>query len=388
MGVQHDIKISYSTKHLGTTMKSIISLFLSLMVLLGSTANMAATDNVPTSTRQYQFQPSDTGLDLVLNEIDIPKLESTSVLVKMYAVSLNHRDLAMLDGQSRSVEQLTGIVPISDGAGEVIALGASVTEFKVGDRVMTTFFENWLEGNLTPEARATIRGSPADGVLSEFVVSPETGLIKIPDHLSYAEASTLPCAALTAWNGLFKFGALKQGEYVLLEGTGGVSIFGLQFAAAAGAWPIITSSSNEKLDRSKNLGAFGTVNYKEHINWDKKVRSISAGNGVHAVLEVIGEATIAMAFASLAPNGHIAIIGGLSGMRSTKFTLGMIQSNGFRATQFLVGSRADFEQMNDFIVDHQLHPVVDKVFSFKQANDAFAFMRSGKHFGKIVIGIN
>ncbi|MDG2088096.1 MAG: NAD(P)-dependent alcohol dehydrogenase [Arenicellaceae bacterium] len=369
-------------------MKNIISLFLSLVVLLGSTTNMAATDNAPTSTRQYQFQPSDTGLDLVLNEIDIPKLESTSVLVKMYAVSLNHRDLAMLDGQSRSIEQLTGIVPISDGAGEVIALGASVTEFKIGDRVMTTFFENWLEGNLTPEARATVRGGPADGVLSEFVVSPETGLIKIPDHLSYAEASTLPCAALTAWNGLFKFGALKQGEYALLEGTGGVSIFGLQFAAAAGAWPIITSSSNKKLDRSKDLGAFGTVNYKEHIDWDQQVRSISAGNGVHAVLEVIGETTIAMALASLAPNGHIAIIGGLSGMRSTEFTPEVIQSNGFRATQFLVGSRADFEKMNEFIVDHQLHPVVDKMFSFKQANDAFAFMRSGKHFGKIVIGIN
>jgi NADPH:quinone reductase-like Zn-dependent oxidoreductase len=370
-------------------MKSINILFLSLLSILGSTAIMAATDNIPASTQQYQFQPNDAGLNLTLTETTIPELETTSVLVKMHAVSLNHRDLSMLDGQSRSTtEQLTGVVPVSDGAGEVIAVGSSVTQFKIGDRVMTAFFENWLAGDLTPEARATVRGSPANGVLSEFVVSPDTGLIKIPDHLSYAEASTLPCAALTAWNGLFKYGALKQDEYALLEGTGGVSIFGLQFAAAIGSKPIITSSSDEKLSRAKDLGAFGTVNYKKHTEWEQQVRSISGGHGVDSVLEVIGEATIAKAFASLAPNGHIAIIGGLSGARSTEFTPEAIQSKGFRATQFLVGSLTDFENMNEFIVEHQLHPIVDREFNFEQANDAFAFMRSGNHFGKIVIRMN
>ena len=307
----------------------------------------------------------------------------------MHAVSLNHRDLSMLDGQSRSTaEQLAGIVPVSDGAGEVIAIGSSVTEFQVGDRVMTAFFENWLEGDLTPIARATVRGNPANGVLSKFLVSPETGLIKIPDHLSYTEASTLPCAALTAWNGLFKFTALKPDQYALLEGTGGVSIFGLQFAYAIGARPIITSSSDEKLMRAQGLGAFGTVNYRKHADWEQQVRTLSAGHGVNSVLEVIGEATIAKAFASLAPNGHIAIIGGLSGARSTEFTPEAIQNKGFRATQFLVGSLSDFEKMNEFIVEHQLHPIVDREFTFEQANEAFAFMRSGEHFGKIVIRID
>ncbi|MBT5030892.1 MAG: NAD(P)-dependent alcohol dehydrogenase [Proteobacteria bacterium] len=366
-------------------MKSIGIFLFSMAVLLGGVTNAVGQ----TMTRQYQFEPNETGLELVLHEVAVPALEPTSVLVKIHAVSLNRRDLTMLDREDPSdVEQLAGIVPISDGAGEVIAVGSQVTEFKAGDRVMTTFFENWVSGELTLEARATVRGNPVDGVLSEWVVSPENGLLKIPQHLSYAEASTLPCAALTAWNGLFKYGALEKDQYVLLEGTGGVSVFGLQFAEIAGAKPIITSSSDQKLERAKDLGAYGTVNYRQHPDWDQQVRAISNDEGVNAVLEVIGEATIAKAFTSLAPNGHIAIIGGLSGSRSSEYTPEMIQAQGYRATQFLVGSREDFEQMNAFIVDHQMHPVVDREFAFEQASEAFTYMRDSNHFGKIVIRMN
>ena len=366
-------------------MKTIGIFLFSIAVLLGGVTNAVGQ----TLTRQYQLEPNETGLALVLHEVAIPALEPTSVLVKMHAVSLNRRDLTMLDREDRSYgERVAGVVPVSDGAGEVIAVGSQVTQFKAGDRVMTTFFENWVDGELTPEARATVRGNPVDGVLSEWVVSPENGLLKIPEHLSYAEASTLPCAALTAWNGLFKYGALEQNQYALLEGTGGVSVFGLQFAAIAGAKPIITSSSDQKLERAKGLGAYGTVNYREHPDWEVPVRAISNNEGVDAVLEVIGETTIAKAFTSLAPNGHIAIIGGLSGARSSEYTPETIQAKGFRATQFLVGSRTDFEQMNAFIVDHQMHPVVDREFDFEQANEAFAYMRDSKHFGKIVIRMN
>ena len=363
-----------------------IGIFLLSISLLPS-ITIGATEQ--TLTRQYQFEPNETGLALMLHEVAVPALEPTFVLVKMHAVSLNRRDLTMLDREDRSyAEQLAGVVPVSDGAGEVMAVGSQVTEFKAGDRVMTTFFENWVDGELTPEARATVRGNPADGVLSELVISPENGLLKIPEHLSYAEASTLPCAALTAWNGLFKYGALEKNQYALFEGTGGVSVFGLQFAAIAGAKPIITSSSDQKLERAKGLGAYGTVNYRKHPDWEQRVRTISHDEGVDAVLEVIGEATIAKAFISLAPNGHIAIIGGLSGARSSQYTAEAIQAKGFRATQFLVGSRTDFEQMNAFIVDHQMHPVVDREFGFEQANEAFAYMRDSKHFGKIVIRMN
>ena len=366
-------------------MKPIGIFLFGIAVLLGSVTNAVGQ----TVTRQYQFEPNETASKLVLHEVAIPALEPTSVLVEMHAVSLNRRDLTMLDREDRSyTERLTGVVPVSDGAGEVIAVGSQVTEFKVGDRVMSTFFENWVDGELTRDGRATVRGNPVDGVLSELVVSPETGLLKIPEHLSYAEASTLPCAALTAWNGLFKYGALQKDQYALLEGTGGVSVFGLQFAAIAGAKPIITSSSNQKLARAKGLGAYGTVNYREHPDWEQQVRAISNDDGVDAVLEVIGEATIAKAFTSLAPNGHIAIIGGLSGARSSEYTSETIQAKGYRATQFLVGSRDDFEDMNAFIVNHQMHPVVDKEFDFEQANEAFTYMRDSNHFGKIVIRMN
>ena len=190
-------------------------------------------------------------------------------------------------------------MPLSDGAGEVIAVGASVTRFKVGDRVAGIFFEDWIDGAPTAASLATARGGNSGGMLSEVVVTDAEGLVSIPQHLSYEEAATLPCAGVTAWVGLFKRGGLVRGDFVLLEGTGGVSVFGLQLAAAAGAKPIITSSSDAKLARARELGAFGTVNYRSNPEWQREVRELTGGAGVDQVLEVGGQDTLPRALQAL-----------------------------------------------------------------------------------------
>jgi NADPH:quinone reductase-like Zn-dependent oxidoreductase len=223
-----------------------------------------------------------------------------------------------------------------------------------------------------------------DGMLSEFVAGDENGFVKIPDHLSYEEAATLPCAGVTAYRALFVEGRLKKGEFVLLEGTGGVSTFGLQFAAAAGARPIITSSSDEKLAEARALGAFGTVNYRSNENWQREVRALTEDHGVDHVLEVGGQDTIQKAIQALAYDAHIGLIGGLSGFAAS-IPVGTLMQLGTSVSGIYVGSRADFEAMNAFIAEHEIVPVVDRVFSFEEAPAAFEYMDSGSFLGKIVI---
>src|SRR5690606_26651105 len=203
--------------------------------------------------------------------------------VRVHAVSLNRRDIMMLNGQYGPEGAAAGGIPLSDGAGEVIAVGEGVTRFEVGDRVAGIFFERWIEGDRSADSIASARGGSPGGMLSEVIVSDADSLVSIPEHLSYEEAATLPCAAVTAWVGLFKHGGLERDEFVLLEGTGGVSIFGLQFAAAAGARPIITSSSDDKLADTVRLGAFGTVNYRDNPNWQREVRELTGDAGVKHV---------------------------------------------------------------------------------------------------------
>lgn len=340
---------------------------------------MAAAPEADAQTmRQYQLEPGTGGFELTLREVPQPKPGANEVLVRVHAVSLNRRDLSVL---GRDIER--GLVPTSDGAGEVIAIGPGVTEFAVGDRVAGTFFAEWAGGRRTSAAMATARGGGVDGMLAEMVVSPETGLVAIPDYLSYEEGATLPCAAVTAWRALFTDGGLQAGDTVLLEGTGGVSIFGLQLAAAAGADPIITSSSDAKLERAKALGAVGTVNYRTNPEWQKDVLALTGGTGVDHVLDVVGQETLFRAIEALAFDGHIAIIGGLSG-RADAVPLGPLP-RGASVTSIFVGSREDFEAMNEFLVQHQLRPVIDRVFPFDEAPEAYAYMESGAHLGKIVI---
>jgi NADPH:quinone reductase-like Zn-dependent oxidoreductase len=224
-------------------------------------------------------------------------------------------------------------------------------------------------------------------MLSEVVVAHEDSLVRIPDHLTWEEAATLPCAGVTAYRALFVDGQLKKNQFVLLEGTGGVSLFGLQFAAAAGARPIITSSSDEKLDRARKLGAAGTANYRTNENWQREVRMLSGNVGVSHVLEVGGRDTLPKALEALAFEGHVALIGGLSGFASD-VPVGRLMGLGASATGIYVGSRADFEAMNRFIAEHKLRPVVDRVFPFEEAAKAYDFMDNGSYFGKIVIRVS
>ena len=336
--------------------------------------------------RQYQFDVVDGEVALVMKEVDRPVPGPNEVLVRVRATSLNRRDLSILESQYGGGNPRTGLVPLSDGAGEVIGVGPGVTRFEVGDRVAGIFFARWMDGRPSALTNASARGGSIDGMLSEMIVSHEDGLVEIPEHLTFEEAATLPCAAVTAWNALFKHGGLSEDDFVLLEGTGGVSIFGLQFSVAAGARPVITSSSDAKLVRARELGAYGTVNYRTNAEWQDEVRNITGGAGVTQVLEVGGRETLPRAMRALGYGAHIAIIGGLSGFANA-MPIGSFVSRGTRVTGIYVGSREDFEAMNAFITEHRLHPIIDRVFTLEDAPAAYDYMASGSHLGKIVIAL-
>lgn len=346
-------------------------------------ASAAAAQNADT-IRQYQFEPASGSYRLVMRAVPMPVAGDYDVLVRVRATSLNHRDLNMLQRDAGSDASLGGTIPLSDGAGEVIAVGKSVSRFKAGDRVAGIFFEKWIDGAPSEEALLSDRGGNAGGMLSEVIVTNENALVSIPAHLSYEEAATLPCAAVTAWVGLFKRGRIEPGQYVLLEGTGGVSVFGLIFSTALGAKPIITSSSDEKLKRAKAMGAIGTANYRSNPDWHLAARELSGGHGVDQVLDVGGRDTLSKALEILAYGGHIALIGGLSGYGSVIPTDAIMWINATTSGVY-VGSRADFEAMNAFISEHELRPLIDRVFDFEEAPAAFELMASGDFMGKIVI---
>jgi NADPH:quinone reductase-like Zn-dependent oxidoreductase len=334
--------------------------------------------------RQFQFAPATNGYQIVMKEVPRPVAGDNEVLVRVRATSLNRRDLNILRNNRGGEFRYAGGVPLSDGAGEVIALGNGVTRFKVGDRVAGIFFEKWIDGAPSEESLLTDRGRKAGGMLSEVIVTHEDGLVSIPEHLSYEEAATLPCAALTAWVGLFKRGRIEPGQYVLLEGTGGVSTFGLIFSNALGAKPIITSSRDYKLERTVEMGAIGTVNYRSNSDWHLRVKEISGGHGVDQVLDVGGRDTLAKALEILAHGGHIALIGGLSGYGSELPTDAIMWINA-TASGVYVGSREDFDAMNAFISEHEIRPLIDRVFEFEEAPSAYEYMESGDFMGKIVI---
>lgn len=364
------------TQRLGTgiLVASIVPFLLFAGAAIGSEAD---------TIRQYQLEADGGELRLVMKEVNQPVPGENEVLVRVRATALNRRDLSILESQYGG-EDRNGLVPLSDGAGEVIALGPGVTRFQLGDRVAGTFFASWVDGRRSAATNASARGGAIDGMLSEMVVSHEDGLVSVPEHLTFEEAATLPCAAVTAWNALFTHGQLQPDDFVLLEGTGGVSIFGLQFSGAAGARPIITSSSDAKLERARELGAFGTVNYQTNPDWQEEVRSLTGNAGVSHVLEVGGRETLPRAVQTVGFGGHIALIGGLSGS-ARSLPIGSFIGLGASVTAIYVGSRADFEAMNDFISEYQLRPIIDRVFSFEEAHAAYEYMASESHLGKIVI---
>lgn len=314
-----------------------------------------------------------------------PKPQAAEVMVRMKAVSLNYRDLTATR-KERPGNLPAPFTPCSDGAGEVIALGEGVTAWKVGDRVMPTFFQNWINGGISRAAMQSALGGALPGVLSEFVVVKDTGLVRIPDHLSYEESATLPCAALTAWHALVTKGGVASGQTVLCLGTGGVSMFALQFAKLHGARVIITSSSDEKLARARELGADETINYKTTLDWEKRVFELTNKQGADQIIEVGGSGTLQKSLDAISFGGRISLIGVLSGFEGL-INPWPVVARSVTLQGIYVGSREMFEAMNTFLSEHQMKPVIDRTFAFSQAREAFQLMAAGGHFGKIVVRV-
>ncbi len=325
-----------------------------------------------------------TSIDqLVFDTVEVPEPGAGEVLVAIKAVSLNFRDLAVVTGRyPRNAAQ--PVIIASDASGEVLAVGGGVTAFRTGDRVVGSFFQKWITGPYAREYGASALGGGIDGVLTQFRVFDQAGLLRIPEHLSFAEAATLPCAGLTAWNALVPTMHVQAGDTVLLLGTGGVSIFGLQFAKLHGARVIITSSSDEKLARAKALGADETINYKTTPEWDKEVLRLTDGKGADIVVEVGGGETFARSMNSVRASGQIAVIGVLTGVSGT-IPIGLIGIQTLSVRGIFVGSVAMFEDMNRAIANNRLRPAIDQVFAFEHSLDALRYMQSAQHFGKIVI---
>ncbi|WP_333842458.1 zinc-dependent alcohol dehydrogenase family protein [Pelomicrobium sp.] len=335
--------------------------------------------------RQYQLHKQGEAYVPVITEQPKPVPGPGQVLVRVRACSLNYRDLIVARG--RFGDKTQGRVPLSDGAGEVEAVGGGVTRFKPGDRVAACFFQDWIDGPFEMRYHGSALGGEAPGMLAEYVALPEQGWIKFPEHLSFQEAACLPCAAVTAWQALVVRGALAAGETVLALGTGGVSIFALQFAVALGARVIVTSSSDAKLERARGLGAWEGVNYQRTPDWDKEVWRLTDKRGVDHVVEVGGPGTLEKSLASLAAGGHVALIGVLTGFGAPTGSLFPLVTKNARMNGIYVGSRAHFEAMNQFIAERRLRPVIDRVFPFEQAAEAYRYQQSGGHFGKIVVEI-
>ncbi len=322
-------------------------------------------------------------LDLVQRKMPVPAAKE--VLVKLQAVSLNYRDVMVVNGTYNPRMKLPA-VPFSDGAGEVVAVGASVTKWKVGDHVCSTVIAGWLDGEPTAATSKTAIGAGNfDGVLQEYRVFNEEFVVKVPEHLSFEEAATLPCAALTAWNALVVSGKIKSSDTVLTIGTGGVSVFAVQFAKRFGAKVIAISGSDEKLEKIKQLGADETINYRETPDWDKAVLELTDGIGVDHVIEVGGTGTLQRSVKAVRVGGHVALIGALD--TSGEFNPVPVFMKGIRMQGIFIGSRRMFEEMNVEIESFGLKPVVDSVFEFDQAREALNYMESGAHFGKIVVRV-
>jgi NADPH:quinone reductase-like Zn-dependent oxidoreductase len=305
------------------------------------------------------------------------------VRVRVRAVSFNYRDLMMVLGKYNPKMALPRI-PCSDGAGEVVEVGAGVTQWKPGDRVAGIFMQNWLEGPLTAAKTKGALGGDIDGMLAEEVVLRETGLVRIPAHLSFAEAATLPCAAVTAWNAL-KAGELRPGSTVLVQGTGGVSIFALQFAKLMGARVLGISSSDEKLERARALGLDAGLNYRANPEWERWAADQTGSEGVDLVVEVGGAGTLARSLKAIRTGGTVAQVGVLA--QSTEpIPIPLILHKTARVQGIYVGSRADFEEMNRAITQARLRPVYEE-FDWTETPAVLKRMEAGGHFGKLVVGV-
>jgi len=326
------------------------------------------------------------GLDQLLEgQRPDPEPGPGQVLLRMHAASLNYRDLLTVQGQYNPKQPLP-LIPCSDGVGEVTAVGADVRRVGAGDLVIPIFAQRWIAGEPTADGLRSTLGGPHDGTLAEQMVVDAESVVRAPEHLTHEEAATLPCAALTAWSALVSLGNVKSGDIVLVQGTGGVSIFALQFALLLGARVIVTSSNDVKLARARTLGAWETVNYRTRPDWGREIKKLCGGVGVDLIVEVGGGLTLPQSLAAIRPGGTIALIGVLSG-RTADLNLAPILMQQVRVQGVFVGNRERFEAMNRAIEQHQLRPAVSRVFPWHEARPAFEHLASGEHFGKICIRI-
>jgi NADPH:quinone reductase-like Zn-dependent oxidoreductase len=334
------------------------------------------------AARKVVLEKAGEGYRWKITEVATPSISDNEVLVRVHAVGLNRGDL---DGLEADAERdRTGHVPGSDAAGEVVAIGKRVKSIRKGARVTNTYFKNWPSGPFASEYLKNGRGWTTDGVITEYLVLAETDVVPIPDGLTYEQAATLPTAALTAWNAVAGYRDIHRGDVVLVQGTGGVSTFATQFAAALGARVIVTSSSDDKLARAKTLGAHDGINYKREPLWSERVLQLTNGHGADLIVDVGGKDTLDQSVKSLADAGSLSIVGGLSGYDGSISAWGLLAKSA-RAQGVFVGSRADYLRMNAFITEKKLHPVIDRVLPLEQFDAALKALQSGKFVGKIVL---
>jgi len=354
---------------------------LAILGLLVSDAH-AADQEIPARARKVVLEKADTGYRWNLIEAALPQPGDHQVLVRVRAVGLNRADWEMLAADN-SNGALLGRIPASDAAGDIVAVGKSVKQLRPGTRVTSLYFRNWTDGPPSREILSAAHGVDVDGVLGEYVVLEETAVATAPTGLSYEEAATLPTAGLTAYMATVGQNELRD-RYVLVQGTGGVSIFALQFAVAAKARVIVTSSSDDKLARVREMGARDGINYRTHPKWSEQVMALTNGHGADLVVDVGGKDTLEQSVRSLAYRGMLSIVGGLSGYDGAIPAAGLLNRTA-NARGIFVGSRADYQRMSAFIVEHRLHPVIDRVFPLDQYEAALQYLRTGNPVGRVVL---
>jgi NADPH:quinone reductase-like Zn-dependent oxidoreductase len=334
--------------------------------------------------RVFQIE-DDWGMgNLKLSTRPEPKVGPGQVLLKMKASTLNYRDLLVPErGYGRSTGNLP-LIPVSDGVGEVVEVGEGVTRVATGDRVCPMFFQSWISGDPTQERLRQSLGGPVDGTMAEYMCLSEQGVAKAPDYLTDQEAAALPCAGLTAWSALCICSTIKAGDKILIQGSGGVALFGLAFAKIAGAHVTVISSSNDKIARLKKLGADATINYTETTGWHKASREITEGRGYDHIIELGGELTLSKSLRCIKTGGTLSLIGVLSGA-DMKASLGYVVTRQVRLQGVTVGHRDGFEAMTHAMGLHKIKPILDKEFAFDDLKEALAYLKSGEHFGKISI---
>src|SRR5437588_5682586 len=334
--------------------------------------------------RAYRIDSFGSVDGVVQGSRDDPRSGTKEILIRVRASSLNYRDLMVLKGGGRGPTKL-GVVPLSDGAGEVAAIGGGVTRVKIGDRIAVCFHPRWFGGPIKPDYLTDRLGAHIDGVLAEYAVFNEEAVVRLPSHLSFEEAATLPCAAVTAWVALTGHRRVTAGDTVLIQGSGGVSVFALQFARVLGARVIATTSTAQKGERLKALGASDVINYSETPDWDAKVRELTDSRGVDCIVQIGGPGTIAMSLKALAVGGHVSLIGASLSSSGTGLDPLLLTGRGITLGSISVGSRANFEAMNRAIALHRLRPVIDRTVPFAEAKAAYRHFEGRGHFGKVVI---